>query len=61
MVKKAVWKERQHEDDDVRAEADAGSIANLHGCGILKFFHVLSMRFHVRLLEYILRMWNPEK
>ena len=48
----AVLKERQHEDDDVRAEADAGSIANLHGYGILKFFHVLSMRFHVRLLEY---------
>ena len=56
-----VWKERQHEDDDFRAGADVGSIDSLRGHGLLKFFHVLSMRSHVRLLEYILTMWNPQK
>ena len=56
-----VWKERQHEDDDAKAEADVGSIATLRGCVLLKFSNVPSMRSHVRLLEYILRMWNPEQ
>ena len=56
-----VWKERQHEDDDSKAEADVGSIATLRGYGLLKFFHVQSMRSHVRPPKYILRMWNPEQ
>ena len=56
-----VWKERQHEDDDSRASEDVGSIVSLRGCGLLKFFHVPSMMSHVRLLEYILRMWNPKQ
>ena len=59
MVKMVVWKERQHEDYDVRVGAYAGYIVSLRGCGLLKFFHVPSMRYHVRLLEYIIRMWNP--
>ena len=56
-----VWKERKHEDDDARAGVDVGSITALRGCGILKSFHVPSMRSHVRLLEYILRMWSPKQ
>ena len=56
-----VWKEIQHEDDDARSGADVVSIATLQCCGILKFFHVSSMKSHVRLLEYILRMWNLEQ
>ena len=54
-----VRKERQHEYDDSRAGEDVGSIASLRGYGLLKFFHVPSMRSHVRLLEYMLIMWNP--
>ena len=56
-----VSKEIQHEDDDVRATEDVASIAYLRDCGLLNFFHVSSIKSHVRLLEYILRMWNPEK
>ena len=56
-----VWKERQHEDDDAKSGADVGSIATLRGCVLLNFSNVPSMRSHVRLLEYILRMWNPEQ
>ena len=60
-MKMVVCKEIQHEDDDARARVDVASIATLRVCGILKFFHVSSMKSHVRLLEYILRMWNPEQ
>ena len=56
MVKMVVWKERQHEDDYSRAGAYVGFIAYLRGYSLLKFFHVPSMRSHVILLEYILRM-----
>ena len=55
-----VWKEIQHEDDDARARVDSSSIVALRGYGILNFFYVLSMKSNVRLVEYILRMWNPE-
>ena len=51
-----VWKERKHEYDDSRAGADAGSIAALQGYGILNAFHVPRLKYHVILLEYILRM-----
>ena len=56
MEKMVVWKERKHEDDDARAGEDVGYVFALRGCGLLKFFNVSSMRSHVRLLEYILRM-----
>ena len=56
-----VWKEIKHENYDARVGAYAASIVDLWGCGILNCFHVSSMKSHVRLLEYILRMWNPEQ
>ena len=56
-----VWKELQDEDDDARAREDLDSIDALRGCGLLKLFHAPSMISHVKLLEYILRMWNPEQ
>ena len=56
-----IWKEREHELNDIRGGNDAGTVAALRGLGLLKFFNVPSMRSYVRLLEYILRMWNPEK
>ena len=60
MVKMVVWKERKHEDDDARVEADAASIASLQTYGLLKLFQAPSMISHVKLLEHILQMWNPE-
>ena len=56
-----IWKERQHENDDAFAERNAGCIATLRDCGLLKFFHTLSMVSHECLLEHILHMWNPEQ
>ena len=56
-----IWKEREHELDDIRDVNDDGNLVALRGWGILKFFNVPSMRPHGKLLEYILRMWNPEQ
>ena len=56
-----VWKEREHELDDIREVNDARTVAALRGCGLLKLFNVPSMRSQLRLLEYILRMWNTEQ
>ena len=56
-----IWKERQHDDDDAYAEQNAGCIAALRNCGLLKLFRTPSMVSHEHLLEHILRMWNPEQ
>ena len=48
-----VWKERKHEDNDSRVEADAASIATLWAYGLLKLFQAPSMISHVKLLEHI--------
>ena len=56
-----VWKETQHEDDDARPGVNVASIATLWGCGLFKFFHAPNMISHVKLLEYILRMWKSEQ
>ena len=56
-----IWKERQHDNDDAFAERNRGCIAVLRDCGLLKFFYTPSMVSHERLLEHILRMWNPKQ
>ena len=56
-----VWQEREHELNDIRGENDACIVNSLHGYGLLKLFNVPSMRSQLRLLEYILRMWNPKQ
>ena len=55
------WKEREHELDDIHGLNDHGTINALQECGILNFFKVPNMRAHIRLLEYIVRMWNLEQ
>ena len=56
-----IWKERQHDKDDTFAERNAGCIATLQDCGLLKFFQTPSMVSHEWFLEHILWMWNPEQ
>ena len=56
-----IWKERKHDDDDAFAERNMGCIAALRNYGLLKLFRTPSMVSHERLLEHILRMWNPEQ
>ena len=61
LVKIVTWKEIQHDDDDSHAARDVGSIVTLRDCGLLNIFRTPSMVSHAHLLEYILRMWNPEQ
>ena len=56
-----VWKEQEHELDDICAVNDQGTVTSLSECGLIKFFKFPSMRAQVRFLEYILKMWNPEQ
>ena len=56
-----IWKERQHDIDDVFAKRNAGCIATLQYYGLLKFLRTLSMESQKHLLEHILWMWNPEQ
>ena len=56
-----IWKERMHDNEDTATERNAGCIAALWDCGLLKFFWTPSMVPHEWLLEHILYMWNPKK
>ena len=56
-----IWKERTHDNKDAAVERNAVCIAALQDYGLLNFFQTPSMVSHGRLLEHILRMWNPEQ
>ena len=55
-----IWKEHEHEIEDLQAVSDPTTIEALLNCGLLKYFRVLGMRAYVHLLEYIIDTWNPD-
>jgi hypothetical protein len=55
------WREREHEEDDAIARNDPGTVAALRECGILKFFRIQGMRAQLRLLEYLVHMWDVDQ
>jgi hypothetical protein len=55
------WREREHEEDNANAENHPPTIAALRDCGLLKYFHIPGMRAQVRLLEFLIRMWDPDQ
>jgi hypothetical protein len=55
------WREREHEDDNSTAENHPPTIASLRDCGLLKYFRIPGMRAQVRLLEHLVRMWDPDQ
>jgi hypothetical protein len=55
------WREREHEEDNANAENHPPTIAALRDCGLLKYFRIPGMRAQVRLLEYLVRMWDPDQ
>jgi hypothetical protein len=54
------WREREHEEDDAIAENDPRIVAALRECGLLKFFRIPGMRAQIRLLEYLVHMWDVD-
>jgi hypothetical protein len=55
------WREREHEDDNSTAKNHPQTIAALRYCGLLKYFYIPGMRAQVRLLEHLVRMWDPDQ
>jgi hypothetical protein len=52
------WREREHEEEYYIAGHDPGTINALWQCGLLKFFKIQGMRAQLRLLEYLVHMWD---
>jgi hypothetical protein len=55
------WKEREHEEEDSIAGNDLGTVGTLRDCGLLKFFRILGMKALLRLLEYLVHMWDMDQ
>ena len=56
-----IWKEREHETSDIQDTNDPPTIEALRNYGLLKYFRMLGMKAHIRLLEYIISMWDPDQ
>ena len=48
------WQEREHEEEDMVALHDLGTVTSLRNYGLLKFLHISSMRKQIKLLQYFL-------
>jgi hypothetical protein len=55
------WREREHEKDNANSKNHPPTITALRYCGLLKYFCISGMRAQVRLLEYLVRMWDPDQ
>jgi hypothetical protein len=55
------WREREHEEDDAIVVNDLGIVVALQECGILKIFRIPGMRAQLRLLEYLVHMWDVDQ
>jgi hypothetical protein len=55
------WREREHEEDNANAENHPPTIAALRDCGLLKYFCIPGMKSQVKLLEYLVRMWDLDQ
>ena len=55
-----IWKEREHEVPNFQTISDPAIVEALLNFGLLKYFRVPGMKSYVRLLEYIIGIWDPE-
>ena len=55
------WHEREHEEDDAIFENDLSTTVALRDYGSLIFFQIPGMRAQVRLLEYLVHMWDVDQ
>ena len=56
-----IWKENEHETIDFQDVSDPTTIEALQNCGLLKHFRVPGMKAYIRLLEYIIDMWDSQQ
>ena len=57
--KMVIWKECELELDDPQVVNDPMTVRALRECGVLKYLWFPRMRDHVRLLDYLIQMWDP--
>jgi hypothetical protein len=55
------WREREHGEDDAIVRNNLGTVASLRDCGLLKLFRIPGMSAQVRLLEYLVHMWDMDQ
>jgi hypothetical protein len=55
------WREREHELEDKIALSDPNTIEALRNCILEKFFRISTMRAQVPILEYLMKMWDPDE
>jgi hypothetical protein len=55
------WRKREHEEDNSISENHSPTISTLRNCGLLKYFRIPGMRAQVRLLEYLVHMWDLDQ
>ena len=53
------WNECEHEEEDMIALHDQGTVTALRNCGLLKIFRISSMRQQINLLQYFFNAWDP--
>jgi hypothetical protein len=51
------WHKREYKEEDYFVANDPVMVA-LQQCGLLKFFKIQGMRAQLRLLQYLVHMWN---
>ena len=56
---KITWREREHEEQDMIALNDLGTIRALRYCRLLNYFKLSEMRQQIELLEFFVRVWDP--
>ena len=56
-----IYKERENEFNDSQAANNPNVMFELIECELLKLFRVLGMRVHDRLIDHLIRMWDPEQ
>jgi len=61
LVKMLEWREQKHEEKYYFVWNDPGIDMVLRQCGLLKFFKIQGMRAQLRLLEYLVHMWDVNK
>jgi hypothetical protein len=57
-VKMIDWREWENEEEYYFTGNDPGTIMALWECGLLKFFKIQGMRSQLRLLVYLVHMWD---
>jgi len=60
-VRMLEWRERENEDEYYFVENDSRMVNSLWQCGLLKLFKIQGMRAEMRLLEYLVHMWDVDQ